>query len=316
MQSEGPIALVPSRALTVRDAQALASFLARTDRQFGNAPERGEPQVRALLAAAGGAASPAVAVLSPSGAIRGVATVWPEALLRLAPAVPADAAALDHLLGHLGRVGAEVPLWVPTADLAVRRRLEAARWEFRYTDIQMRRGLRDLPSVPEVAGVEVTEGRRGRAAPPGTARAVRELIDAAWGSSTSPGEFEDRFLREGDAARDLWVLGWIGSSLAAAALGRLEETPDGPAGHVAHLDVLPSHRGRGLGPLVLGRLLRIFAAAGLGTAQLGVHRDNRSGAPDLYRRLGWRDVSWQDRWHRTAGATISGTTRSPGGARP
>jgi ribosomal protein S18 acetylase RimI-like enzyme len=291
----------PTRALTVADAPAITAFLARTDRQFGNAPERGEPQVLELLAAAEGAGSPGLAVLAPDGGMRGVCVVWTEALLRLAPTVPADASALDHLVAHLRGAGPEVPLWVPTADMAVARRLAAAGWRRRYTDIQMRRDLRNLPPAFGIAGVEVTGGRRRRAAAAGVADAVRKLIDATWGGATTPEAFAGRFLRGGDADRDLWALGWDGPALVATALGRVEETPDGPMGHVAHLDVLPSHQGRGLGPMVLGELLGLFVRVGLVTAQLGVHRDNRSGAPDLYRRLGWRDISWQDRWDRPAG---------------
>lgn len=86
--------------------------------------------------------------------------------------------------------------------------------------------------------------------------------------------------------------------LVAAGIGGVEELGDGRFGVVRHLDVAPSARRRGLGRWALNELLVRFAHAGRDEAQLGVHADNVSGAPDLYRSLGWSVVSSQDKWVR------------------
>jgi len=60
-------------------------------------------------------------------------------------------------------------------------------------------------------------------------------------------------------------------------------------GAIQNLGVVPSHRGHGLGSILMSRALAGFVAAGLGRAYLEVTAQN-VGAVRLYERLGFRRV--------------------------
>ena len=95
----------------------------------------------------------------------------------------------------------------------------------------------------------------------------------------------------------LWVLFHDEEGLAGAALG---ERWENDIGYVAQLAVAPRARGRGHGRTLLLALFDAFRQAGLHTAELSVHGDNR-GAAHLYESVGMR-ASWEaQRWEKALG---------------
>ena len=65
--------------------------------------------------------------------------------------------------------------------------------------------------------------------------------------------------------------------------------------------VVPAHRGRGLGDLLLEELLRLAADGGAEAVMLEVRADNVA-ARRLYERHGFEEVSVRRRYYRRPGA--------------
>jgi len=71
-------------------------------------------------------------------------------------------------------------------------------------------------------------------------------------------------------------------------------------GYVEHIYVTPDWRNRGLARALICRGLKALAAEGFQEAELGVDRENRSGAFALYQGLGFESES-VDTWFRKEG---------------
>jgi hypothetical protein len=88
---------------------------------------------------------------------------------------------------------------------------------------------------------------------------------------------------------------WLASSVGvngvpAEYCGTVQGLRDGAGwGAIQNLGVIPGHRGRGLGTVLMCRALCGFRQVGLTRAFLEVTADNR-GAIDLYQRLGFAVV--------------------------
>lgn len=188
--------------------------------------------------------------------------------------------------------------WVPTDDSDLPAALATQGWRPSIVDLQMRLRLPTTAHAPLPRGFHLVE----LAGPDDVAlhSAVHELACDAWGVDSHPEQFLDRYVRNPAYDAGLWVLGQDRDGVCGAAIGQVQQLPDALVGKVASLAVAPRVRGRGLAAAMLDRLCRRFASRGLPLAQLGVHEDNRSGAPSMYRHLGWAQVSSRTRWEASA----------------
>ena len=153
--------------------------------------------------------------------------------------------------------------------------------------------------------------RHGRPAPagvtlrrlrPGDERPLYELITTAfaeWPDREDPDSFEDwraAYLERADADPDLIVVAeGADSRLVGVALCLIF----GDEGWVQQLAVDRSHRGLGLGIALLHTAFEEFRRRGLATA--GLSTDTRTGARDLYERVGMRVLRSYRRWSKPLG---------------
>lgn len=218
----------------------------------------------------------------------------PELLLAVAGNKPPERTAVATEL--LSTHSAALECWIATRNPDLAAALSSHGWLPSTVDLQMRLGLpphrRPLPS-----GIDFVD----LTGPDDAALLIgaHELANAAWGVDGSADDFLDRFVRPASYDPALWVLAYERGIPCGAAIGHLLQLPDALVGKVASLAVAPRARGRGLGAAMLAELCHRFASRGLPLAQLGVHEDNRSGAPAMYRHLGWEQVSSRTRWQST-----------------
>ena len=288
----------------------VAALLARTDRDWGNVVERSELDVRRLVDAAYGC------VREVGGTTDALALVVPgdEVVVRVDRGLADRAGVLAEALSVADlELAAGTPLWLPSSDQEASSAARKHQLARSYADLQMRS---PTPSTATGPRADLPSGHRWRGTrrhSPSVGDEVHDLVCAAWGAAPDREAFRSRF--EGDDMDPrLWVLvdhDGASPGLVAAALGRVQDLPDGRFGVVAHLDVRPGARRLGLGTAVLRELVRRFRELGLEEAQLGVHDDNVSHAPAMYRSLGWRVVSSQTKWVRSTGA--GGLDGPPGG---
>jgi ribosomal protein S18 acetylase RimI-like enzyme len=95
-------------------------------------------------------------------------------------------------------------------------------------------------------------------------------------------DFLDRFVRRPSYDPTLWFLAVDGSDVVGAISA--EQTPS--MGWIRQLSVLPSHRGMGIGTSLLQETYCAFHAREVRRVRLGVDADNKSGAVNLYKRVG------------------------------
>jgi ribosomal-protein-alanine N-acetyltransferase len=72
-------------------------------------------------------------------------------------------------------------------------------------------------------------------------------------------------------------------------IGRISAEKKGLAGHILTLDVLPAHRGRGIGRRLLQELESIFAQKDISESYLEAREDNVA-ALRLYKRMGYEKI--------------------------
>ena len=96
------------------------------------------------------------------------------------------------------------------------------------------------------------------------------------------------------------------------AIGRLylDRRPDEL--RIVDIALLPDHRGRGLGKAILSDLIDEAAAAGV---PVRIHVERNNPALDLYRRLGFRELSDEGVYLFMERATAAGATTSGAAAR-
>ncbi len=99
------------------------------------------------------------------------------------------------------------------------------------------------------------------------------------------------------------------------AFAKVEVRPDegdGPIGWIGQIGVLPEHRGRGLGRMLLRWAVAFVRERGAGVVELAVEAEN-DRAFGLYRRAGFEPAAEWPHWARTiiAPATPAGTAARP-----
>lgn len=217
----------------------------------------------------------------------------PELLLAVAFDEGFDRAQIATTL--LASASSSRECWLPSHDRDLPVALAAEGWRPSIVDLQMRLRLRTMAQRPLPRGLR--QLALGASADDVVLhRAVHRLAYDAFGVDSHLDEFLDRYVRRPAYDAGLWVLVQDSEGVCGAAIGQIEQLPDATVGKVASLAVAPRARGQGLARAILNQLCRRFASRGLLLAQLGVHEDNRSGAPSMYRHLGWAQVSSRTRW--------------------
>lgn len=215
-----------------------------------------------------------------------------ELLLAVAFGAGLDRVGVTTALLRCSSGGAEC--WVPTADADLEVALAARRWRPSTADLQLRLRLPASAVRPLPGGVRLVD-----VAGPDEVllhHAMHEFTREAMGDDSHVEEFLERYVRDPAYDAGLWVLGQDRDGLCGAAIGRVQQQPDALTGKVTYVAVAPRARGRGLAAAILAELCQRFASRGLLLAQLGSHQDNPSGAPSMYRHLGWVQVSSRTRW--------------------
>jgi mycothiol synthase len=159
----------------------------------------------------------------------------------------------------------------------------------------------DAPIVEApVAGVTI---RPWRGDDPGPALEARnEAFAGHWGSTpVDPASWHH--LLAGDGVRpDLSWVATVGSDVIGICLNAHypgdEEVTGRRTGWVEQLAVVERWRGRGVGSVLLTRSMQTFRRQGFTHAGLDVDTDNPTGAPALYRRLGFEPL------HRTVASEL------------
>jgi mycothiol synthase len=206
----------------------------------------------------------------------------------------------DVLPSHRGRgIGAALQSWTEErarelgfsdvgetktdADAAAKALLLSNGYEPTYTSWMIRKPL-DAPQVrPDPPhGVEIRpyEAR--------DARAVHRVIDDAFcewpGRGPDPFESWSNVLRHPAFTPELSPLAFDGDELVGVLVGY--DYPEAGEGWVQQLATEANHRHRGVATALLGTAFAGFRERGRSTA--GVSTDSRTGALDLYERVGMR----------------------------
>jgi mycothiol synthase len=171
---------------------------------------------------------------------------------------------------------------------------EPERW---YWD--MERPLTELPEVPAVPGIDLVPFDRTRD------EEVRRAHNAAFTEhfgSTERDETAWRSWFTGQRAfrPDLSVLALADGAVVGYVLAYVFEADTRATGarqsHLGQIGVLRPARGRGVATAAITAALRAAAEAGCATAGLQVDSENSTGAPALYRRLGFAPVRTRTSW--------------------
>jgi mycothiol synthase len=99
----------------------------------------------------------------------------------------------------------------------------------------------------------------------------------------------------------LWQVAWDGHQVAGMVLTRIDEAANKELsrrrGYTEHIFVGQAWRKRGLASALLASSLRILKEQGMDEAELGVDRENESGAYAFYKTMGYQTYS-TDIWYR------------------
>lgn len=159
---------------------------------------------------------------------------------------------------------------------------------------ELLRPLDEVPTVPVPDGVSLVPW------PDDRDEELLDLRNAAFAdhrqSTVVDPETWDGFVRGHGGRTDLSVIAVDDASGAAIGLCLNQVYPEDEAvtgrrdAWIANLATAQSVRGRGVAGAMIGWSLAAFAAAGYSHAVLEVDTDNPTGAPQLYRRLGFESL--------------------------
>ncbi|MGY1624282.1 GNAT family N-acetyltransferase [Geodermatophilus sp. SYSU D00965] len=193
-----------------------------------------------------------------------------------------------------------VSVYPAMASLEALLRRAAFEPERRYWD--MERPLTDLPAVPAVPGVDLVpfgwdrdeEVRRAHNAAFSEHFGSTVLDEAGWGTW---------FTGQRAFRPDLSVLALADGAVVGYVLAYVFEADTRATGtrqtHLGQIGVARSARGRGVASVAITAALRAAAEAGCATAGLQVDSENSTGAPAVYRRLGFAPVRTRTSWATT-----------------
>jgi mycothiol synthase len=175
--------------------------------------------------------------------------------------------------------------WIASGNERARILLQAAGYELVRSYWRMARPLQDLPDQPDtpadnllLRSLDVEQD----------ALVLHALDDASFAAAPdyhpqSLQAYREEHLGAHDLDPELSRVAEVCGEVAGFLLARRWTQP--PAGFVDILAVHPEHQGKGIGTALLSEAFRLFRAAGLEEAQLGVASTN-PGALRMYERLG------------------------------
>jgi mycothiol synthase len=169
------------------------------------------------------------------------------------------------------------------ADAAAKALLLSNGYESTYTSWMIRKPLdRPEPRPEPSPGIEIHSYVEG------DARAAHRVIDAAFcewpGRDPDPFESWSNVLRHPAFTPEMSPLAFDGDELVGVLLGY--DYPEAGEGWIQQLATEANHRHRGIATALLGTAFASFRERGRSTA--GVSTDSRTGALDLYERVGMR----------------------------
>ncbi len=170
-----------------------------------------------------------------------------------------------------------------------------------YVDLQA--DLREPPAAPRLPpDVEIRPLRRGSDEMAAFDCADEAFAEHHFVEAEGYDEWSRRtFVRHLLDTR-FWLLAWHGDVVVGDAL-----VYPGPAGpYIYELAVRPAWRGRGLGRALMLALFGALRDAGHTSAWLRVDEHNHTGAPQLYRALGMRELRTWDFFEKLLGRPASG----------
>ncbi len=162
----------------------------------------------------------------------------------------------------------------------------------RYFD-QLLRPLSDLPPIEkaEIDGITIIPWPRQRD------EELREVKNTAfadhWGSTPSTSERWNHMIEASTTRLDLsWAAVDESDRIVSYCLNERYPADDVVTGRrdgwIGNIGTLKEYRGRGIASALIVRSLHAFVAEGLTHSMLGVDSDNPTGAPQMYRNLGYQ----------------------------
>ncbi|SFL73400.1 GNAT family N-acetyltransferase [Geodermatophilus ruber] len=197
-----------------------------------------------------------------------------------------------------GRLTAAVyPAMGSLARLLRRAGFTPARW---YAD--MERPLTALPEVRRLPGIDLVPFTRTRDE---EVRLVHNVAFAEHFGSTERDRttWQTWFTGQRAFRPELSVLAVADGAVVGYVLAYVYEADTRATGarqsYLGQIGVLPAARGRGVASAAIAAALRAAAGHGCRTVGLQVDSENATGAPRLYRRLGFTPVRTHTSWART-----------------
>jgi ribosomal-protein-alanine acetyltransferase len=95
------------------------------------------------------------------------------------------------------------------------------------------------------------------------------------------------------------LIGREDSEIVGFIVGMIYPDRKASSGHVVTIDVLPLHRRKGVGTMLLNEMESIFAQKGVQVSLLEVREDNVA-ALSLYRKLGYTEVGRLENYYKNA----------------
>jgi len=169
------------------------------------------------------------------------------------------------------------------ADVAAKALFLSNGYEPTYTSWMIRKPLDGPPARPDPPpGIEI------RSYEDRDARTAHRVIDAAFcewpGRNPDPFESWANVLRHPAFAPELSPLAFEGGELVGVLIGY--DYPEAGEGWIQQLATEANHRHRGIATALLGTAFTSFRERG--RTRAGVSTDSRTGALDLYERVGMR----------------------------
>ncbi|MBU0490394.1 MAG: GNAT family N-acetyltransferase [Chloroflexi bacterium] len=114
-------------------------------------------------------------------------------------------------------------------------------------------------------------------------------------------EMYEAWLANPSHTPQLWQVAWDGDVVAGMVLNRIDEAENKQLGrkrgYTEHIFVRRAWRKCGLARALLARSLQVLKGQGMEEVELGVDTENKSGAYEFYKRLGYQTFS-TDVWYR------------------
>jgi mycothiol synthase len=161
--------------------------------------------------------------------------------------------------------------------------------------------LNDIPDRALPAGLEVRPAQREHyrsiwEAQREVQQELFEIVEESWAE-----ERYESWVESPSHTPHLWQVAWDGDQVAGMVLNRIDKAEHKGSvhkrGYTEHIFVRRPWRKRGLVSALLVRSLQVLKAQGMEEAELGVDKENESGAYEFYKRMGYQTFS-TDVWYR------------------